>query len=144
MRATNLVLLFLATVVAFPTSALCVDPDWALLDENQESGFFYDRNGTSRVREGMIRVRTRIIYTESGKKEALKVLKGLPEPARLFESRYMYEIDCAEKEGRLVAATHFDKNGSILKSTDLESVTFPEYLPPDTRMGIVANEACSR
>jgi len=144
MRATNLVLMILAIAAAFPGSAFCVDPDWVLLDESDESGFFLDRNGTSKVREGMVQVRTRIVYTEVGKKEALKVLRALPEPEKLYESRYMYEIDCNEREGRLVAASHFDKSGSILKSTDLDPVTVREYLPPDTRMGLVANQACSQ
>lgn len=133
--------LAIGALLALP--ALCADPNWMLLDDGDESSFFYDRNGTGKVRDGMVQVRTRVVYTEEGKKEALKVLTGLPEPAKLYESRYMYEIDCVEKEGRLLAATHFDAKGGILRSTDLTAVTVPEYLPPGSRMALVAEEACA-
>lgn len=127
---------------AFP--ALAADPDWVLVDENQDSAFFYDRNGTTPARDNMIQVRTRVVYTEQGKKEALKVLRGLPEPSRLYESRYMYRIDCAEAEGRLLSVTHFDKKGAILRSSDLGETTAPEYLPPGSRMAVVAEATCGR
>ncbi|WP_085815324.1 surface-adhesin E family protein [Geoanaerobacter pelophilus] len=127
---------------AFP--ALAADPDWVLVDENQDSSFFYDRNGTTPARDNTIQVRTRVVYTEQGKKEALKVLHGLAQPSRLYESRYMYQIDCAETEGRLLSVTHFDKKGAILKSSDFGDTTAPEYLPPGSRMALVAEANCSR
>lgn len=144
MRLKTLALLLLATGLSLPPAAICAAPDWIVLDENKESSFFYDKNGTTQVREGVVQVRTRVVYTKLGKKEAVKVLKELPEPARLYESRYIHEIDCNEQEGRLLAATHFDQKGAILRGTDLEPVTVMEYLPPGTRMSLIANEACGR
>lgn len=144
MRLKPLALLFFAIGLSLPHAAICAEADWILLDENKESSFFYDKNGSTRVREGLVRVRTRVVYTELGKKEAIKVLKELPEPARLYESRYIHEIDCIEQEGQLLAATHFDKKGAILRSTDLAPVTVMEYLSPGTRMAVIANEACGR
>lgn len=132
----------LALMVSVASPAMATDPDWVLVDENQDSAFFYDRNGTTPARDGMIQVRTRVVYTDQGKKEALKVLRGLPEPSRLYESRYMYRIDCVEKEGRLVGVTHFDKNGAILRSSDLDETATPEYLPPGSRMAVVADDNC--
>lgn len=118
--------------------------DWFLLDENQESSFFVDRSGMNKVREGIIQVRTRVVYSPQGQKEAAKVLKGLPAPAALYETLYSYEINCEEREGHLLAASHFDKRGTLLKSSDLDAVTQWEYLPPDTRMGLVLQQACTR
>jgi len=135
---------FLAMTFALAPSAFCAEPDWFLLDENTESSFFYDRSGTSKPREGVVRVRTRVVYTEQGKAEAVKALGEMPESAKLYESRYIYDIDCLEREARLLAVTHFDKSGGILKSTDLEPFTEWEYLPPMSRMAVVANEACGQ
>ncbi|UPU36843.1 hypothetical protein M1B72_03795 [Geomonas paludis] len=137
--------LFLATVCAgslFANAAWCATPDWFLLDENPESSFFYDRSGGNKTSEGVIQVRTRVIYSEAGRKEAVKVLKGLPQPAMLHETLYSYEINCVEREGHLLAATHLDNNGNILKSSDLAAATQWQYLPPDTRMGLVIQQAC--
>ncbi|ACH37847.1 hypothetical protein Gbem_0824 [Citrifermentans bemidjiense Bem] len=133
---------FSLLALIFASRAAAADSDWVLVDENQYSAFFYDRNGTTPARDGMIQVRTRVVYTEQGRKEALNVLHGLPEPSRLYESRYMYQIDCVEKEGRLVGVTHFDKNGAILRSSDLGDTTVLEYLPPGSRMAIVAEDNC--
>lgn len=133
-------ILLLAVGLALPRQGFCLDPDWVLLDENEETVFFYDRDGTNRVGEDLVRVITRVVYSERGKEEALKVLKDLP--ATLHESRYMYEINCREMEGRPVSAMHFDDNGAILRSTDLDYTTKAQYLPPGSRMAVVAEDAC--
>ena len=138
---------FLATLCAgclFSTAAWCAAPDWYLLDENGESSFFFDRSGTNKVREGVIRVKTRVVYSEAGKKEAVKMLQGLPQPDMLHETLYSYEINCDEREGHLLASSHLDKNGDILKTSDLAAATQWQYLPPDTRMGLVVQQACQR
>lgn len=125
-------------------AAYCAPADWLLLDENRESSFFFDRNSVSPVREGVVRVRTRVVYSDQGRKEALKVLKGLPGDAPLYETLYSYEINCPEREGHLLASSHFDKEGAALKSSDLSAFTQWEYLPPDTRMGMLLPQACPR
>lgn len=142
LRLTVFCLFFACAPLTAP-AAYALDPDWALMDENPDSGFFFDRNGTTKVREGVVQVRTRVVYTEKGKKEALKMLGGMPEPQKLYESRYMYQIDCTEKQARLMSATHFDKSGAILKSSDLSSFSQWEYLPPGSRMIMIANQACA-
>lgn len=138
---------FLLTTVAagmLAASAFAATPDWFLLDENEDSSFFYDRSGGTALREGVIQVRTRVVYSDRGRKDALEVLKELPDSAPLHETLYSYEINCAEREGHLLAATHLDKRGGTLRSTDLSAVTQWENLPPDSRMGLVLGQACTR
>jgi len=144
LRFIGLAVLYIAIGLPLAPSAFCADPDWFLLDESQDSSFFYDRSGTTKPKEGVVRVRTRVVYTEQGKAEAVKALGAVPEAAKLYESRYIYDIDCAEREARLLAASHFDKSGGILKTVDLSAFTDWEYLPPMTRMAVVANETCGR
>ena len=126
------------------SAAFGATPDWFLLDENEDSSFFFDRSGVTALREGVLQVRTRVVYSERGRREALKVLHELANTVPLHETVYSYEINCAEREGHILAATHLDKTGGTLKSTDLSAVTQWEYLPPDTRMGLVLGQACTR
>ncbi|WP_129128446.1 hypothetical protein [Geomonas oryzae] len=139
--------LFLLNTVAvgmLTASAFAASPDWFMLDENEDSSFFFDRSGVTPLREGVLQVRTRVVYSDQGRKDALKVLKELPDSAPLYETLYSYEINCTEREGHLLAATHLDRKGGTLRSTDLSAVTQWEYLPPDTRMGLVLGQACTR
>ncbi|TGU70088.1 hypothetical protein E4633_20005 [Geomonas terrae] len=139
--------LFLLSMVAvgmMAASAFAASPDWFKLDENEDSSFFFDRSGVTPLREGVIQVRTRVVYSDQGRKDALKVLAELPDSTPLYETLYSYEINCAEREGHLLAATHLDKKGGTLRSTDLSAVTEWEEFPPDTRMGLVIVQACTR
>lgn len=111
-------------------------------NDNMESTFFYDKNGTTKPKEGFVRVVTRVVYSEEGKAEALKVLSKYKGMDKLFESRYVHDLDCGEKESRLLSATHLAENGASLRSTDLSAVTEPEAIPPETRMWYVLQEAC--
>lgn len=142
MKAMVCAVLVVTAALFAPLEGIGADPDWVLIDESEESSFFYDRNGITKLAERVVQVRTRVVYTELGRKEAVKVLRDLPEPNRLYESRYIHRINCPESEGRPILSTHFDSKGSILKSTDLDPVSSNEYLPPDTRMGVVVAAAC--
>ncbi|WP_224963218.1 surface-adhesin E family protein [Geomonas subterranea] len=142
MRWNTFHLTLCAISLLWTAQACCAPADWYLLDENRDSSFFVDRSGINRVREGVIQVRTRVVYSDLGKNEAAKILKGLQSPAALYETLYSYEINCVEREGHLLAASHFDKGGVLLKSSDLDAATQWEYLPPDTRMGLVLQQAC--
>ncbi|OGU11246.1 MAG: hypothetical protein A2075_19660 [Geobacteraceae bacterium GWC2_58_44] len=129
---------------ALAPSALCAGPEWVQLDENADSGFFYDRSATRKTDEGNFRVQTRVVYTEQGKADALKMLSSSKDLGKLYESRYVHDLNCPEKESRLLNAAHLDKDGVVLKSTDLSSFTEWEAIPPDVRMFSVLQEACSQ
>ena len=134
----------LAMNATFAPLAFCAEPAWVQLDESSDSSFFYDQSGTSTSKEGIVRVTTRVVYTELGKADALKVLAGAKNMARLYESRYSHDLNCAERESRLLAAIHLDREGATLRSTDLASATEWEEIPPQARMALVAEEVCTR
>ena len=125
-------------------SAFCAGPNWVELDDNMESTFFYDKSGTTKPKEGMVRVVTRVVYSEEGKTEALKVLSKYKGMDRLYESRYVHDLVCGERESRLLSAAHLAEDGTSLRSTDLSSVTELEAIPPETRMWYVLHEACGQ
>jgi len=137
------VMAFFATVTTLTLSAWCAGPDWMLLDESRDSRFYYDRGSTNSPSKGIFRVSTRVVYTEEGKKEALKILATARNFGKLFESRYLHDLDCRNEKSRLLKVTHLDENGAILKSTELASFTEWEEIPPDARMGQVAEKVCT-
>ena len=140
--ACSMFFLFLALGATLATPAFCADPDWVLLDENKESQFFFDRSGTSKPKEGIVRVKTRAVYTKEGKADALKMMSAAKNLKDLYESNYMHDLECAAVQSRLLSATHLDKGGSSLKSTDLSSFTEWEAIPRDSRMYLVFAEVC--
>jgi hypothetical protein len=133
-----------ALVTSLATEAWCAEPNWVLLDENADSRFYYDQRGAQNPNEGVVQVRTRVIYTESGKADALKILEASGKFKNLYETRYLHELNCEEQESRLLEVRHLDKEGVTLKTADLSSVAEWEAIPPFARMGVVLEKACKR
>lgn len=136
--------LFLAvlTMATVAPSALCAGAEWVQLDDNEDSRFFYDKAGTTR-NQGVVRVETRVVYTEAGKADALSTLSKTKELARLHESRYEYDLNCGKRESRLLHVTHLDKEGNVLRESDLSPVTQWEPVPQGIRMTLVLDSACA-
>lgn len=141
MLAASLFLTLLTMATAAP-SAPCAGPEWVQLDDNEDSRFFYDKAGTARNQE-VVRVETRVIYTEAGKADALSTLSKTKELAQLNESRYEYDLNCAKGESRLLHVAHFDKEGNVLRKSDLSAVTQWEPVPQGIRMTLVLEAACT-
>jgi hypothetical protein len=125
----------------------CAEPgEWVLLDENQDSRFYYDKSASAATqpKEGIVRIRTRVVYTDEGKADAVKILEDAKKFGALFESRYLHELDCKKEKSRLLEVSHLDKNGVTLKTTDLASATEWEEIPPEVRMGLVMEKVCNQ
>lgn len=140
---TSLLLALLLGTLSAP-AASAAENDWVLVDQNKESTFFYSKNGTEKEKDGVLRVTTRVVYSEKGKEAALKILAASDTLQKLAESRYQHEINCEEKESRLLKVTHLAKDGGPLKTTDLSGVTDWEEIRPDTRMERVLEMVCSK
>lgn len=138
----SLAFMFVTFSATLAASAVAAGPEWVQLDENADSSFYYDKAGKSRPKEGIVRVETRVVYSEQGKADALKTLSTSKDLAKLHESRYLYELNCGERESRLLNAAHLAKGGKVLRSTDLSSFTEWETIPPEVRMILVLQEAC--
>lgn len=146
LRSLNLLfrgaLLTSALCALWATSAWCAGPDWVVLDENTDSRFYYDQSGAKAPDGGTVQVRTRVVYTDEGKADALKILEGSKKFTSLFESHYLHELNCGKEQSRLLEARHLDDKGVTLKLTDLASSTEWEEIPPYSRMGLVLEKVC--
>lgn len=130
--------------VTLAPSAFCAGPEWVQLDQNEDSTFYYDKSDPSKPKEGIIKVKTRVIYTKEGKADALKILGTAKELNNLYESRYQHDVDCAEHESRLLDVTHLNKEGATLRSADLSASTEWEWIQPETRMALVLDQVCPK
>jgi hypothetical protein len=131
-----------AAVAILPTFAWCAGPDWVLLDQNPGSRFYYDQSDAKKPGTGIVQVRTRVIYTDEGKADALKILEDAQKFALLSESRCVYDLDCKKEQSRLLEVRHIDEEGVTLKTTDLKSATEWEEISPDGRLGLVQEKVC--
>jgi hypothetical protein len=126
------------------TPHLAAAADWGLIDENDDSSFYYDKSTAQRHDAGKVRVTTRAVYTREGKADALQVLKHYKNMENLTESQYTYDMDCVEQRSHLLDVKHLNKKGEILKSTELGGVTQWEEVVPDSRLAYVLEEVCPR
>jgi hypothetical protein len=122
--------------------AWCAEPDWVLLDENLDSRFYFDQSA-HKPAQAIVRVRTRVVYTDAGKADALKILGGTKKFDTLFESRYLHDLDCKKDQSRLLEVSHLNEEGVTIKSTELASATEWEEIPPYARMGQVLEKVCT-
>lgn len=131
-----------AAIAAGPGAARGADPAWALLDENAESYFYYDKSGAAKPRAGTVRVTARVVYTDAGKAETLNLLKPAKGYENLYESRFLYDLDCKGRKSRLLHVSHLDRAGTRLKEFDLSKSTEWEDIPPAARLELVAESEC--
>lgn len=144
-RAITGVICGLIMVTILATADLAgAEAAWIALDENQDSYFYYDKNGIVKPEEGIIRVTARVVYTEEGKEDALKILQPAKDYKKLSESHYLYDLNCTGKKSKLLRVTHLDDNGAQLKTFDLSAVTEWEEIPPAARLELILELACSR
>lgn len=129
-------------VAAGPGGAWGAEPEWVLVDENPESYFYYDKSGVSRPREGIVRVTTRVVYTPEGKADTLELLKPAKGYEQLFETRFLFDLDCKERKSHLLRVTHLDGAGAQLKAFELAEATDWEAIPTAARIELVAESEC--
>lgn len=132
----------LILIAMVPGIASEAGPRWVLADENPSTRFYIDSDGITSPRKGISRVTVRVVYTEEGKEEALDVLGHDPGFAKLFDTRYSYDIDCQKKKIHLLHVTHLDEAGNQIKSVNLSAATEWEDIPPGTRLDLLAEEIC--
>lgn len=132
-------------VTARPAVAHGAEFAWVLLDDNPEnSAFYFDKAGISKLGKGIFRVTARVVYTPQGKAETLDLLKHAKGFEALAESRYVYNMDCKQGKSRLLNVTHLDSRNARIKTFDLSGVTDWEDIPPAARLELITDEVCTK
>ena len=86
--------------------------DWRLISSTDSYKCFYDAEDMIRSSEDIVKVWTKLVYTERGIVELVKEFGKHYE--NLSYSLELLEIDCAEKKHRLLSTTAYSLEGNIL------------------------------
>ncbi|WP_298432686.1 surface-adhesin E family protein [Geobacter sp.] len=143
MKTVCRLLLALSFVASFNAAATAAGDPWVLLDEDPMlSNYFYDRTSVKKGDDDLVTVRTKAVYTEEGKSDALDTIghpKGFED---LSSTVFLYDINCSGDMSRLEKVTHFDSKGGTIKSYDLAGKTGWEPIEADTRMSLLRDAVC--
>jgi len=134
---------FMMALLVSTTVHAGAEHEWQLLDESPDSYFSFDKAGVTKQPKGFMRITARVLYTEEGKEDALKLLQPAKGYENLSESRYVYDLDCKGQKSKLLRVTHFDKGGTQIKTFDLSDVTLWEEIPPAARLELITEIVCT-
>ncbi|MCX5886439.1 MAG: hypothetical protein NT096_11110 [Proteobacteria bacterium] len=104
------------------SASICVASgaqEWKAFGENDEAFYFYDTKSVVRLADSHVRLQQKIVYTETGIRWAME--KHGPGYKTLNYAIGQVEIDCANKKVRVLSATAYSKNGSVLDSRTIKT-----------------------
>ncbi len=98
--------------------------DWRSYAKTDSYECFYDAEEMSRTSQVMVKVWTKLEYTQKGVIEML--IKSGKHYENLSYSQELWEINCAEKKDRLLSITAYAAEGNILY-TDQAGSRLPRW-----------------
>ncbi|AJE04921.1 hypothetical protein GPICK_12470 [Geobacter pickeringii] len=124
-------------------AASAAEGAWVLVDEDPMlSNYYYDETSVAEVDGDLVAVRTKAVYTEDGRDDALDTI-GHPRGFEdLSSTAFLYIIDCPGNMSRLEKITHYDSKGRAIKSYDLSGRTDWEPIDSETRMSLLHDAVC--
>ncbi len=136
-------ILFTIVLWGGPINSWGAEADWEFVDANPaHSDFYYDKSSISRGPDGIISVWTKVVYTDEGKADTLKILKNAKAYEKLALTQFLYDIDCKGAKSRLKQIVHYDDKGNRIKEFNLAEKTEWEEIPPYSRLESVTDEIC--
>jgi hypothetical protein len=90
--------------------------DWKTFDVNQDFTISYDTLNITRISKSIIRVPTKVIFTEKGASDVVRILGKRLE--NLSYSLNLTELDCEGKLARSLVQTYYTKGGEVIESLD--------------------------
>ncbi|HEY6838013.1 MAG TPA: surface-adhesin E family protein [Geobacteraceae bacterium] len=137
------IVMLLGLLVAGRGSYAGNEPDWVLVDSDPStSDFYYDKSAVNKTPQGILKVTTKVIYSEDGKADALHVLDA-KKYANLAYTLFFYELDCSKRMSHLTRVVHTDDNGAKIAEFDLAGKSSWEEIPEDSRLEVILTEQCN-
>jgi hypothetical protein len=104
--------------------------DWKYYGESNDGKLFYDANSVTRPSKDIVRVWTKLLYSEKGKIDTAKKFKK-KELENLSEALRLEEFHCGHNEGRLLSLSFNSKDGKVLYFADNPSGIWGHIFPGD-------------
>jgi hypothetical protein len=113
--------------------------DWKFCAQNDSGNWFYDAEGITRLSNNIIRVWIKTVHTEKG------VISIVAEYGSRYEnleqSLGLFEFNCLDKMGRVLAQTHYSKSGKVIDSQQDNTAKW-EFFAPGTNMEGLYKAVC--
>jgi hypothetical protein len=112
--------------------------DWKFYGSTENYLGYYDAQSITSPSKNIVRVWTRLVWTEKG---VLGWVEDLGEKCEnLSHTIFLQEVNCAEKKLRLLSETHYDNKGSVIKS--FSSPGEWRFIIPETVTESLYKEIC--
>jgi hypothetical protein len=115
---------------------------WEFLEKDDEGIWFYNSENIECLPDTRRRVQTKKVYDEEGVSKAVE--KYGMDYKNLEHVLSLWEIDCSHKKFRLLSATFYSKNSSIIQDYDDEKLKYfiLEDILPDSYIELVRKKIC--
>lgn len=132
-------------IMAVATSSLAAESSWEIIDDNPAaSTYSYDPASVAETEEGLVTVRTRVVYTDEGKADALDTIGNPVDFKDLTSTDFLYTINCPDGMSRLEKVIHRNGNGEIIKEYSLAGKTPWTEIEGETRMSLLREAVCDQ
>lgn len=143
MKTVTALALLLILVCFSAGAAVAAGEAWVLVDEDPMlSNYYYDETSVAEVGDDLVTVRTKAVYTEDGRNDALDTIGHPMGFEELSFTGFLYTINCPDNMSRLEKVTHYDSRGRAIKSYDLAGKTGWEPIESETRMSLLHDAVC--
>ena len=120
--------------------------DWVRIGKTVTGDNYYDKNSLKEENKNIIRVKTKAIYSENGKKEKLAFLKSINKaPASadsLSHEIRIWNVDCVNKKINPYSSTIYGKGDQMITSSPEFANQWDDILPRSLSEKI-KNVACN-
>ena len=128
-----IVLMFSLTIIACNSGTDNQSGDWVRIGETTTGDNYYDKNSLKEENKNIIRVKTKAIYSENGKKEKLTFLKSIGKapanPDSLSHEIRIWNVDCVNKKINPYTSTIYGKGDQMITASPQFPDKWDDILP---------------
>lgn len=100
--------------------------DWKFIGDNETFSYFYDTDNITRSSDGLMRVWSKVIYTDQG---VMDYVKDYGEEYKdLIYSLKRFEINCVEKNYRPLSMINYSKE-KVIDSVNFNKSEWDIFIP---------------
>jgi hypothetical protein len=102
--------------------------DWKFIRKSKDGdSYYYDASGIVRPSKNIVRGSVKMVYSE---KNINREIEKLGSSHKDFSYRInLWEMNCSEKKVAFLQITTYTKNGSVIKSIKLDTITWMSIVP---------------
>jgi len=118
--------IFLLTLISLSYSA-----EWEIYSKTDLNTFYYDKKNIKHMPNNVIRVWTKLLYSDSGKERLIKTL-GDDDFKNLANSVSLIQINCTQMTYDVLNIAYYDSKGSVIISSEKPQDKTEEFVMPDS------------